>query len=309
VLIIVNRHAHGGAGLDRWQTIAPIVRQRWPHECVITDTAAAARQTIHEAAERGTAVIVAAGGDGCLNLLLNTIMDPATDRPRWPVCLGAIGLGSSNDFHKPREPECDIQGIPVKLDPTLGGLVDVGRVDWIDPEGASHTAYFLLNSSIGAVAKGNHDFNQARGILAWLKRVNTDLAIHWGSLVAIGRFANVPATLEIDGKPVPIAAISNLGVVKRVHFAGSMRYDTPVTLDDGRFDVNLLAGLSRTAFVKAILAISSGRFLGTPGASHWRAEHVRLIPQEPTVLEFDGEVHPIREVQWRVIPAAVRVCG
>jgi diacylglycerol kinase family enzyme len=309
VLIVINRDAHGGTALDRWQRIAPIMKQRWPHESVVTATPDDARAVIREAAERGTAVIVAGSGDGGVNLLLNTLMDPATDRPRWPVCIGAIGLGSSNDFHKPREPECDIKGIPVKLDPTLGGLVDIGRADWLDTDGQAHTAYFLMNSSIGAVAKGNYAFNQATGIQSWLKKVNTDLAIHWGSLAAIADFANVPATLEIDGQPVPIGPISNLGVIKRIHFAGGMRYDTPVTLDDGAFDVNLLAGLSRSTFVRAILAISSGRFLGTPGAQHWRAKAVRLVPEAPTILELDGEVFPVREVQWRVIPAAIRICG
>lgn len=309
MLIVVNRHAHGGTGLKRWQAIASTVKQRWPHESVVTATADDARGVIRAAAERGTAVIVAGGGDGGVNLLLNTLMDPATDQPRWPVCIGAIGLGSSNDFHKPREPACDIAGVPVKLDPTLGGLVDVGRADWLDPDGREHTAYFLLNSSIGAVAKGNDAFNHATGIQAWLKRVNTDLAIHWGSLAAIADFANVPASLEIDGQAVPIAAVSNLGVVKRVHFAGGMRYDTPVTLDDGLFDVNLLAGLSRVAFVKAILAISAGKFLGTPGAQHWRAKAVRLVAGAPTILELDGEVYPVREVHWRVVPAAIRICG
>ncbi|MBC7541339.1 MAG: hypothetical protein H7338_01265 [Candidatus Sericytochromatia bacterium] len=309
MVIVINPHAHGGTGLKRWRAIAPGVRERWPYECIIPETADEARTQVAEAASRGTGVIIAGGGDGCVNLVLNTIMDPETDAPRWSVAIGALGLGSSNDFHKPRLPDNDVGGVPIKLDPLLGGLVDVGRADWLDPDGEPHTSYFLLNSSLGATAKGNYAFNQASGVQAWLKKVNTNLAIQWGSAAAILQFANVPARMEIDGHPVEIPAISNLGVIKRVYFCGGMRYDTPVRDDDGYFDVNLLAGMDRVGFLTAISAISAGKFLGQPGARHWRAKHVRVIPEQPTVLELDGEVYPVKEVSWRVIPKAVRVCG
>ncbi len=309
MVILINRHAHGGTGLRRWQAIADGVRERWPYECLISDTEAEAEAMIADAASRGTGVIVAGGGDGCVNLVLNTVMDPDTDTARWPVCIGAIGLGSSNDFHKPRLPDNDIGGVPIKLDPLLGGLVDIGRADWLDPDGRAQTRYFLLNSSMGATAKGNYEFNHAVGVQAWLKRVNTDLAIHWGSVMAILGFANVPAQMEIDGEPVDIPPISNLGVIKRVYFCGGMRYDTPVQDDDGFFDVNLLAGLSRWGFIKAITAITAGRFLGLPGAWHWRAQQVRVTTKAPTVLELDGEVFPVQDVTWRVIPKAIRLCG
>ena len=116
-------------------------------------------------------------------------------------------------------------------------------------------------------------------------------------------------TPQLDGEDAGEWALSNMGVIKRVHFAGSMRYDTPVRPDDGRFDVNVAAGMDRLEFVKAVAAISRGRFLGLPKCVHWRAERVRVVPAAPTALELDGEVHEVAEVTLRVVPRVLTVCG
>lgn len=309
MIVVVNANAHGGKGLARWKAIEPLMQERHPHRAVLCETEAEARTAVVAACASGEAVIAAAGGDGCVNLVLNALMDPQADAPRHPVALGAIGLGSSNDFHKPRSPERDLGGIPVALSPTAGKRMDVGRADWTAPDGSAGTSYFLLNSSMGATAAGNYDYNHPTGLLAVLKDMNTDWAIQWATFRTIARFANVPARLEIDGQPVAAGPISNLGVIKRQHFAGSMRYDTPVTTDDGHFDVNLCAGMSRLEFVSAVMAIEKGRFLGLPKTHHWRATQVRVVPDSPAPLELDGEVRLISEVTLRVVPRAIHVCG
>lgn len=302
--VIVNPHAHGGAGLKRWEALAPHLGS--PDVTIAPDAATA---TAAVAAMRGEHLIVAAGGDGCVNLVLNALMDPATDAPRWPVALGAIALGSSNDFHKPFDPARTLAGVPVALDPDRGGLHDVGRADWLDVGAEARTAYFLLNSSMGATARGNDLYNRATGLLAWLKARNADAAIAYATALGIWRFANVPARLWVDGSDLGLRAISNLGVVKRVHFAGSMRYDTPVRPDDGAFDVNMAEGMGRLEFVRAVGAISQGRFLGLAKTAHWRGSTVRVVPDSPAALELDGEVHTVAEVTLRVVPRALHVCG
>lgn len=307
-LIIVNPHAGGGKGAERWARLAPRLQTLFPHVAVVTNSADEATRAAQAAAEAGVKVLAAAGGDGAVNGLLNAVMDPATDRPRWPVALGAVGLGSSNDFHKPFDPARKVAATPVALDADHARLVDVGRADWVTPGGDRASAYFLLNSSMGATAKGNYRYNHPTGLLAVFKQLHPDLAIQWGTLEAIVGFENVPARMEVDGE-VHEVAIGNLGVIKRVHFAGGMRYDTPVTLDDGRFDVNWCADQSRFEFLKAVMSISDGKFLGLPKCHHRRAEQVRIVPQAPTALELDGEVVEVAEVTLRVVPKAIHVCG
>jgi diacylglycerol kinase (ATP) len=311
MMIVVNPHARAGLALAQWRRIAPAIAERWPHEVVFPDTEEMSRLAVQTAAAAGHEVVASASGDGGVHLALNALMDPATDKPRWPVALGAIGLGSSNDFHKPRRQDHDVGGIPAALDQASGRWVDLGRVDFVTPEGEEQTEYFVLNSSFGAVAEGNARYNSPNGVLAALKRMHVGAAIQWCSLETLVGYKNVPASVEVDGRAVPCQAITSLGVIKRVHFAGDMRYDTPVTSSDGHFDVNLCGDMGRGELVRAMLAIMSGRFLaaGLPKTHHWRATQVRVVPAKPAALELDGEVRTVISATFRLIPSAIRLCG
>ena len=307
-----HRHAGGGRGLARWQAVEAALPADPARRVTLCADAAAAGRALAAAAEGQARLVVAASGDGGVNLVLNALLDPATDAPRWDVVLGAVGLGSSNDLHQPRDPAHDLAGVPVALDAAGAQRVDVGRADWVDAAGAIGQAYWLLNASFGATARGNWRYNHPSGPLAWLKaHAGPDAAIGWATLEGVAAYAPVPATLALDGGPPFRAAIANLGVIKRVHFAGDMRYDTPVRPDDGLFDVNLADGLSRLAFLRAVAQISRGRFLatGSPSLKHWRAAAVRVTPDAPAPMEFDGEVVMVKEATFRVVPRAIALAG
>ncbi len=309
---VVNPHAGGGRGAARWRAVEAALPPSPARRVAACDDAAAARRALDEAAAARVPLLVAAAGDGGVNLALNAILDPATDAPRWDVVLGAVGLGSSNDFHKPRDPAHDLAGVPVALDVARAMKVDVGRADWVDAAGRSGTAYWLLNASFGATAQGNWRYNHPTGLLAWLKRhAGPDAAIGWATVEGIAAYAPVPATLALDEGAPFRTAIANLGVIKRIHFAGDMRYDTPVRPDDGLFDVNLAEDMSRWEFVRAVLQISRGRFLaiGSPKIKHWRAARVRVTPDLPVPMEYDGEVVQVREATFRVVPRAIALAG
>jgi diacylglycerol kinase family enzyme len=311
-VILVNPTAGGGRGVARWAAVARALPRDLAAGAVVCPDLAAARAALARAVETHPALLAAASGDGGVNLALNAVMDPATDRPRWEVALGAIGLGSSNDFHKPRDPAHDLAGVPVALDVGRAAAVDVGRVDWEDVEGRPGMAYFLLNASFGATARGNWRYNHPTGVLAWLKRhAGPDAAIAWATLEAIAAFAPVPATLALDGGPPERADVANLGIVKRVHFAGDLRYDTPVAPDDGAFAVNLARDLGRAGFLRAVLGLARGRFLaqGSARLTSRRAAHVVVRPDVPAPLEYDGEVALVREATLRVVPRAIRLAG
>lgn len=54
---------------------------------------------------------IAVGGDGTVNLLAQALLESVEWRE---ISLGALGTGSSNDFHKPRRKR--FHGLPARLD-------------------------------------------------------------------------------------------------------------------------------------------------------------------------------------------------
>ncbi|KAF0846907.1 SDR family NAD(P)-dependent oxidoreductase [Nocardia caishijiensis] len=83
---------------------------------------------------------------------------------------------------------------------------------------------------------------------------------------------------------------TTIGVLESVHFAGGMRYDTPVTRTDGSFDINLWTGTRRIRVLTLIAGLYQGRFTGRPGTACHRASALDLRPDRAAPLELDGEI-------------------
>jgi len=304
VLIIVNGRAHAGTAATRWRAVVDALNAAGTRfDVVTTGSAAEAERAVIDAPRQGHDVVVAAGGDGTVNGLLNAILHNNVN-----VALGAIGLGSSNDFHKPFASRQRLGGVPVRLDAAQAICADVGRARLTDPSGITRTRYFVLNASLGVVAQGNAFFNAPDKPLRALKKTSVDLAIAYAALVSIARFTPVTLNMSLDDQPLRPMQITALGILKKVHFAGGMHYDTPVTAVDGMFRVNVWEAMGRWSIVSLILALYRGQFSGRKHTQTHRARRVRITADPPLDFELDGEVWKISESEVDVIPGAVRLC-
>jgi len=309
MLILVNASSSSGRAAERWEAVEKeLANQKFKYTAVATQSEAHATQVVRDAIKKGEKFFVAAGGDGTVNGVLNAIMDPSRDRPRASVIFGAIGLGSSNDYHKPMDQSPRIADVPAHIDDKNARLVDVGKAVMVDTAGKKIVRYFILNASIGFVAEGNAYFNTNKPVLAWFKRRNTDLAILYTIIVMLCTYKNIKASISLDGGIRKRYTITSLGILKKVQFSGDFVYDTPVTADDGMFDVNLWENMGRIGILGTLAALSKGKFTGRKKTRTWRAQSVEIAPDRPIHLELDGETTEIVSAELSVVHKAVKIC-
>ncbi|WP_280501682.1 diacylglycerol/lipid kinase family protein [Nocardia farcinica] len=315
--VVLNPRSNAGTAPRRWEPVERALRQSHPGMTVeIPEDACRAADLVRKYVENRAgagepAVVVAAGGDGMVNLVLNAVMDPETDRPRGgtdAVVLGAVGLGSSNDFHKPVPDGATVADVPVRVDADRAEAVDVGKATLRLPDGTRRISYFLLNASMGLVAAGNDSFNRATGAMAWLKAKNVEAAIVATALSNIATHRPLPVRVR-GGDWEHHGPITNIGVLKSVHFAGGMYYDTPVTRDDGCFDINIWAPSGRLRILGLIAGLYRGRFSASPLAVCHRDRAVDLHPERPVPLELDGEITVVASARLEVLPRVLKVAA
>lgn len=312
MFILVNPNSGGGTALEKWQRIenriADIIG---PFETAVVDGADEARALLIAKLAGGETRFVAAGGDGTVNLVLSTLVDASSETALRGVYLGAIGLGSSNDFHKPFDADghTRIDGIPARLDFTRGLLHDVGLVTFQDDAGYPGHRTWLINSSIGVTAEANGLFNRPTAFLSVLKRFATPLAIIYAAVHSILRRRTQELAISIDGSDAEILRISNLGIVKNPHFAGSLRYDSPHDPDDGHFWIHTLDAMSVPRLLLALTRLATGRSADQPGSRSRLADSVKIDSDRPFAIEGDGEVVYALAAQFRVLPRLLRVCA
>jgi diacylglycerol kinase family enzyme len=264
-----------------------------------------ALQVLLDAVGHGEGRIVAAGGDGTVNAVLGMLMHERMRDALDQMTFGAVGLGSSNDFHKPAT--AALEGYPCKLDFPHARYRDVGMLS-AEVDGKSVYRYFLSNASIGATADANREFNEPDRLLRELKHLFTPAAILYAALKTIARHRNVTAIIASPETGAIQVRLSNLGVVKNNYFSGNLRYDAPAQFDNGLFGVHLCHGMNTPELVHVLLALSSGRFSGLQKTRSWWTNALSVWTSKPMNVEFDGEILCTNSVRFGVLHNAMKVC-
>jgi diacylglycerol kinase family enzyme len=265
------------------------------------------RLSIEDALLRGERQFVAVGGDGTVNLVMTDLVEAASPEVLAEVTIGAIGLGSSNDFHKPRR--ATLGGIPCRLDFADAIRHDVGRTVYVDTDGATGVQHWLLNASVGTTAVGNWLYNRATGIVGLLKRLSASLGMIGAALLAVIRHRCIPVVLEWEDGVREGVLLCNLGVVKNPHFTGVLTYDSPYEPASGDFFVHVLESASLWGTAVTLVRLARGRFAGRRTARTRRVRRLALESAVPFPVEGDGEIVLAQRVEFSLLPVTLAVCA
>lgn len=308
VVVYLNRFANHGKALKKWKKVAPMLEGKYlPPNYSLVEGIGDLRNRLHGDETKGPRVFIAAGGDGTVNFLVNEIMkiDPAKRRD---LCLGAIGLGSSNDFHKPFPRSAALAGgIPVKTNDREAMAQNVGQVDLKDAAGSRKRRYFIINSSVGIVAQANYLFNLGDPVIRFLKPRWMTGAIWYSGLKTLISFRNIPAGITVGDHSL-WTRVTSLNVIINPHVSGNFCYDVDISPFSGVFGVALCYGMKLGAKLRTFLSLARGKFLGLPRTAFWTTQRASVFADRPIPVELDGEITLATEIKMRLLQGELKVC-
>ncbi|MFH1501820.1 MAG: diacylglycerol kinase family protein [Candidatus Eisenbacteria bacterium] len=307
MLVLLNSRAGRGRAGELWRRVRPEVEARLG----ALDTADVASpesvtRSVSAALAAGERVFIAAGGDGTVNSVAGALLRAGAGSD---AAMGAVGLGSSNDFHKTPTPGKRLCGLPVRIDCSSARPQDVIRIELENEGGERELRYAVMNASLGITAEANARFNSASALVSAAGRLSMNAAIVASVIETLVAFRDVPCRIRIDDGDETAFSVSNLGVVKNPHFAGTFCYDTAIEPDDGQLGVNLCERLNAFQALATLAALSRRKFEGRPKTRTWSATRVRVDSERTFALETDGEVTEARGVSFEVLPRALRCCA
>jgi diacylglycerol kinase family enzyme len=300
-LVVLNPRARRGTALCRYDRVRTHVEAGFRTSSVLFDADGRWREAVLRARHDRWERVVAAGGDGTVNAVANALLgdEPASDGPT----LGAVGLGSSNDFHKPIQRTAF--GIPLRLGPMR--LRHAGLARWTDAAGTAQSRWFFASASLGATARANRCFADDRGLLPWIGARSVDAAIALAAARAVARHADVGASIRLGkGGAERRVALSNLGVMLGAFVAGQLRYGAAPA--PGTFAVHACEGMTRVDLLRTALGLLRGRFVHRRARSAFSPE-VRVDLDAEGDVELDGEIVRACSIELRAFPHALAVCS
>ncbi len=305
-LVILNPSSAGGVTGRRWPEIeAALTRTLGRFEHAPTSRPGDATTFTRDALRAGYEMIVAVGGDGTVNEIVNGFYDGEvpTLSDRLPV-LGVIPSGSGGDYRR-------TFGIPDRLSEAvdrLGGratrTVDLGRVRCSRPGEAAHGVlrYFANIASFGVSAEVSRRANMSS------KPLGGRLTYFFASISATLAYDRRPVTLLTNGDAVKQVSLNVGGCCIGQYFGGGMRFAPKAEPGDGQFDVVTIGGRSAISMM-SMTSIYSGKHIDKKGVSSWRAKQVDGTCEGPLpcTIEADGEVIGEFPARFELIPGAMRV--
>ncbi len=307
--VILNPRANSERAYRKWQKIETAIRQRLREPQIVqTSTCEEVFFIMPQLLAEKPTLVIAAGGDGTVNVVLNALMNAAAENTRDEITIGAIGLGSSNDFHKPFIAERMIAGVPLRVNANTAQRHDLGKMTYRDAAGAWRQKIFIVNASIGVTAAANWLYNSGEPLIEWLQQRSVTAAILWAALKTLVRYHNVPAALDLEGSQSLTTTVTNLGIIKNPHFAGDFCYDTPIAVDSGDLGVNLCERMNFMERLKILYHLAHHSFLGRAKTWAGRARRLHFQTAVPVPVETDGEVVMTDEAHFEILPQALRIC-
>ncbi len=305
--VILNKNSCGGNAYKKWMRIYKKLNlNNGTTELFYVENKESQKDFLINALNRGKTDFIVAGGDGTINHFVNDVINLNVPEIFKEIRIGAVGIGSSNDFHKPFKFRNFQNGIPYKLNFKDAVHRDVGSLVFNEGK-QSVKKYFLINASIGITANANNFFNNPDSILRFLKKFNTQTAISYTAVKNILTYKNIFAEISSNNK-IFDAHISNMGIIKSPFFTGKLRYPSTPLLNNGLFDVHLYSSLKKSELLELFYSLSSRTPDNCFNKKFWRTERIIIKSEEEFAVEFDGEVITTKSVEFYVIPRLIKVC-
>ena len=306
MVILINKNSGGGTALEKWSRIYKQLGLNGSTESFFIGVNGSMDNFILDSIKKGKTDFVIAGGDGSINYFLNRVLNLAQPANLNQIKIGAVGIGSSNDFHKPFQPKNTIANVPYKINFKDVVERDIGCLLY-RKDGKTFKKYFLINASLGITAEGNNLFNKPDFILRYLKKMSTQSAITYAVIKNILKYKNFKVTIGGYNESFT-ANISNMGILKSAFFTGKLRYQSDPLPDNGLFDVYLYESLSKVKLLKLFYNLSNGKSDYALNKKFWRADTIKVSSEKEFAVEFDGEVITTKCAEFSVIPELIKVC-
>ncbi|HKE16387.1 MAG TPA: diacylglycerol kinase family protein [Kofleriaceae bacterium] len=304
-LLIVNPSAQNGQLGRLWPTLgADLRRELGSFEDAMTASPGDATRLAREAIDAGVDTVVAVGGDGTINEVVNGFFDG--DRARsQTTSLAVLPFGTGGDFRKTVPLPRDTREAARVLAARHTRTIDVGHLELTGRDGAPQSRIFINIASFGVSGLVDEYVNQTS------KRLGGRLSFMLATARAGITYDNQRVRLVFDGDPASSVdtTIYVVAVANGRYFGGGMQIAPDAELDDGQFDVVAMGDMGLWDLIRHGRRVYSGTHLELDKVSHRRARSVRAEPigAEAVRLDVDGETPGILPASFRVLPAALRL--
>ncbi|PYJ50721.1 MAG: diacylglycerol kinase [Verrucomicrobia bacterium] len=273
--------AAGSEQAERWRerikSIAP------GGDLFTTSRSGEAETLARRAADKGFEKIVAAGGDGTVNEVVNGLVGSG-------ATLGLLPMGTVNVFAMEL-------GLPMHDLELCWDIIQDENTRLVDLPSANGK-YFVQLAGVGldaqVVKETSLAFKRSFGPLSYL-------------ISAAQIAARRPPRLFIESENASIDEGSFVLVGNGRFYGGPFPFFKHAAIDDGLFDVVVFKRLGYLEIIKYLQDVVFSSDIRVPEIEYFQTRHLRVTSEQDVPVELDGELAGSCPVDFQIREGAVRV--
>ncbi len=236
--------------------------------CHATIGAGDATKAAAEAARRGFDLVIAAGGDGTLNEVINGLVGQV-HRPKF----GIIPVGTTNDFAR-------AIGVPRTIE-EAADIICAGHSVPLDI-GRANDKYFINIAGGGRITELTFE------VPSKLKTVLGQLAYYLKGIEMLPSLHPTYVEIEYDGK-IMQEEITLFLITNTTSVGGFEKMAPYASINDGMFDLLILKKGSIADLIKAASQALRGEHINNPQILYTQANRIKITTPEKLMINLDGE--------------------
>jgi len=297
IQIVFNPASGGGNTGEKKEKILTEIWRQLGDSFVFSETQKKndATDITRNAISNGCNIIIAVGGDGTINEVVNGFFENGY-MPDSNIVLGIINCGTGQGF-------AQSLGLPAEIKDQINLIknghtktVDLGKISFQK----NRNQYFINEFQIGIGGA------VAGGVSMNTKKLLGRFAFGIGTLKTLRSFKGDTFQMFIN-ENIITENITGLVISNGRFTGGGMKLTPGALLDDGLFDVLLISEMS---FLKSLVifpAVYSAKHLNVKGFRLFKTNKIEFTGENDLPVEADGELIYDRCLKVDILPSALKV--
>lgn len=300
--VIINPNAGKRKGEQDWTKIHELLIYKGLHfEYTFSEYHKHAISLASQAIENGYRHLLAIGGDGTINEIVNGIFQQNVVSPT-DITLGVLTIGTGNDWGR-------MFDIPMDYEEAIDIIIknnvfyqDVGFVQFTNSTGFDYR-YFINIAGIGfdaIVAKKTNSLKE-RG-------KSNSLSYLTSLFSSLLKYKHHKSEIFVDESKHKLNTnlfSMNVGICQ--YNGGGMKQVPNAIPDDGLFDLTIISKVRKFSVFRHLQKIYRGTHLKLPYVKSFQAKTVIIDSASPINLEVDGESLGHTPMEFSIIPKGIKV--
>ena len=266
------------------QTVAFLRSNGWDVELCLTEKAGDARRLTRLAVEQQIEVVIAAGGDGTINEIIQELADSET-------ALGVLPIGTVNVWARETNIPLDIVGACKVLVDGRQRRIDLGKVN---------DRYFLLMAGIGFDAEVAHAVEKKP-----IKRLGVVGYLLIGTWLGLG-YQSFRTYLTVNGRLIKKDALQII-IGNTQLYGGTIKYTWQAQCDDGQLDVCVVRKRNMLGRVIIFMDFLLHREQRHQWVTYAKSDVIEVRTRQPVAIQVDGDPSGFTPAKFTVAPQALKV--